>query len=163
MAILTAIEKLQISTEKNILIQGLPSSVEKQFAKLGFAKSVTPLLKIKKIEFALLFAVSQQQLADILNDVMPALHPKAKLWISYPKATAKIASDLRRNPHWQVLNDYQLEAMDQIELDNVWCATNFKLQGKIQLENNSIPRKLMELKEEEAAEIELEEVELTLS
>lgn len=161
MAILSAIEKLQISTEKNILIQGLPSSVEKQFSKLSFAKSVTPLLRTKKIEFALLFAVSKQQLADILKDVIPALHTTAKLWISYPKATAKIASDLCRNPHWQVLNDYQLEAIDQIELDNVWCATQFKLQGEIYSENNSIPRKLMELKEEEL--IEIEDVELSLS
>ncbi len=127
MAIQTALEKLQYNNEKNVLIQGLPSSVEKQFIKLSFAKNVTPLLKSKKIDFALLFAVSKKQLTDILNDVMPAMQPDAKLWISYPKPTAKIASDLCRHNHWQVIDDYQLEAIEQIELDTVWCATNFKL------------------------------------
>jgi len=39
------LEKLQYTEQKNILIQGLPSSIEKQFAKLAFAKNVTPLLK----------------------------------------------------------------------------------------------------------------------
>ena len=53
MAIQTVFEKLQYNNEKNILIQGLPSSIEKQFIKLNFAKSVTPLLKIKKVDFAL--------------------------------------------------------------------------------------------------------------
>jgi hypothetical protein len=147
MAIQTVLEKLQISKEKNILVQGLPSSIEKQFIKLSFAKSLTPLLKIKKIEFALIFAVSKKQLTDILNEVMPSLQPNAKLWISYPKATAKIASDLCREPHWQMLEDHCLEAVHQVELDNVWCATHFKLSGNINLENNSIPRYMLLEKE----------------
>jgi len=127
MAIPTALEKLQYNNEKNILIQGLPSSIEKQFIKLSFAKNVTPLLKSKKIEFALLFAVSIKQLTDILNEVMPAMQADAKLWISHPKPTAKIASDLCRQSHWQVIEDFNLEATDQIELDTVWCATQFVL------------------------------------
>ncbi len=149
MAILTVFEKLQYNNEKNVLIQGLPSSVEKQFIKLNFAKSVTPLLKIKKVEFALVFAVSIKQLTDILNDVLPALHPEAKFWIAYPKPTAKIASDLCRNNHWQVIEDNCLEAIEQIELDNVWCATNFKLSGIAHSEKNTIPRYLLVEKEEE--------------
>lgn len=47
MALLTVLEKLQLKEEKNVLIQGLPSSIEKQFVKLSFAKNVTPLLKSK--------------------------------------------------------------------------------------------------------------------
>lgn len=126
MAVQTLFEKLQLKDEKNILIQGLPSSIEKQFIKLSFAKSVTPLLKIKKVEFALLFAVSQKQLTDILHDVMSALQPNVKLWIAYPKPTAKIASDLCRHAHWDIIDHFELEAIEQIELDNVWCAINFK-------------------------------------
>ena len=43
----TLFEKLQLNDEKNLLIQGIPSTIEKQFIKLSFAKCVTPLLKIK--------------------------------------------------------------------------------------------------------------------
>ena len=43
----TILEKLQLKNEKNILIQGLPSSIEKQFNKLSFAKNLTPLLRTK--------------------------------------------------------------------------------------------------------------------
>ena len=52
----TIFEKLQLADEKNLLIQGLPSSIEKQFSKLSFAKNITPLLKSRKIDFALVFA-----------------------------------------------------------------------------------------------------------
>ncbi|RZM03800.1 MAG: hypothetical protein EOO88_56310, partial [Pedobacter sp.] len=67
----TVFEKLQLADEKNLLIQGLPSSIEKQFAKLSFAKNVTPLLKSRKIDWALVFAVNQNQLVSILKDVLP--------------------------------------------------------------------------------------------
>ena len=61
------LEKLHLQEEKNILIQGLPSSIEKQFVKLSFAKNVTPLLKSRKIDFALVFAVNESQLTGIMN------------------------------------------------------------------------------------------------
>lgn len=122
------LEKLQLQDEKNILIQGLPSSIEKQFVKLNFSKNVTPLLKSRKIDFALVFAVSQRQLVDILKDVIPALHEDAKLWIAYPKLTSKIASDLSRDKNWDFVSDYGFEAVRMIALDNVWSAGRFKKQ-----------------------------------
>jgi len=140
MAIQSVLEKLQYNNEKNILIQGLPSAVEKQFMKIMFSKSVTPLLLVKKVDFALVFAVSQKQLNDIITEIMPALHVNTKLWVAHPKPTAKIASDLCRVLHWPVVEDFQLEAIEQIEMDNVWCATNFKLEGEAQSISNSVPR-----------------------
>jgi len=119
------LEKLQLNDEKNLLIQGLPSSVEKQFIKLSFSKNVTPLLKKRKIDFALVFAVSQRQLVDILMDVVPCLHEDAKLWIAYPKLTSKIASDLSRDKNWDFVSEHGFEPVRMIALDNVWSAARF--------------------------------------
>lgn len=124
----TLLEKLQLLDEKNLLIQGLPSSIEKQFIKLTFSKNVTPLLKARKIDFALVFAVSQRQLADILKDVIPFLQEDAKFWIAYPKLTSKIASDLSRDKNWDFVSDYGFEVIRMIALDNVWSAGRFKKQ-----------------------------------
>ncbi len=122
------LEKLQMQDEKNLLIQGLPSSIEKQFSKLTFSKNVTPLLRSRKIDFALVFAVCQRQLVDILNDVIPALQEDGKLWIAYPKLTSKIASDLSRDKNWDFVSDHGYEAVRMIALDNVWSAGRFKKQ-----------------------------------
>jgi aryl carrier-like protein len=122
----TLLEKLQLQDEKNLLIQGLPSSIEKQFVKLTFSKNVTPLLRTRKIDFALVFAVSQRQLVDILKDVIPALQDDAKFWIAYPKLTSKISSDLCRDKNWDFVSDYGFEAVRMIALDNVWSAGRFK-------------------------------------
>ncbi|MEO7522716.1 MAG: YdeI/OmpD-associated family protein, partial [Ferruginibacter sp.] len=122
----TLFDKLQLKDEKNLLIQGIPSTIEKQFIKLNFAKCVTPLLKIKKIDFALVFAVSKKQLCEILNDVFPVLQPEAKFWIAYPKLTSKIASDLNRDCHWDVVDNFGFEADGEIAIDNTWTAVRFR-------------------------------------
>ncbi|MEO6537058.1 MAG: hypothetical protein ABIT07_11125 [Ferruginibacter sp.] len=125
MALPTMLEKLQITDEKNILIQGLPSSIEKQFVKISFAKSVTPLLKSRGVNFALVFAVNKKQLCQILGDVIPALALNANFWISYPKVASKIASDLTRDTNWECIENYSLDAVTEVTLDNVWTAIRF--------------------------------------
>jgi hypothetical protein len=122
----TLFEKLQLKDEKNLLIQGLPSTIEKQFAKLSFAKNVTPLLKLRKIDFALIFALNQSQLNNILTDVLPALQSNAKLWIAFPKLTSKIVSDLNRDCTWNYLRKNGFESESQVVLDYVWSALHFK-------------------------------------
>jgi len=128
---MSAIEKLQLKDEKNILIQGLPSTLEKQFIKLSFSKNVTPLLKIKRIDFALVFAVNHNQLKDILKDVVPALAEDSKLWIAYPKVSSKIVSDLSRDCNWDCICQHGLESVRSVALDNVWCGMRFKKAEKI--------------------------------
>jgi len=125
----TVFEKLQLKEEKNLLVQGLPSSIEKQFAKISFSKSVTPLLKSRKIDFALVFAVNQNQLGSIMQDVLPAMHDEGKLWIAYPKATSKIVSDLNRQCTWACLKSKGFESVLETQLDHVWTAVRFSKHG----------------------------------
>ncbi len=123
---LNVIEKLQLTEERNLLIQGLPSTIEKQFSKLFFAKNVTPLLKSRGIDFALVFAINESQLNNILSDVLPALNDEGKFWVAYPKSTSKIASNLNRACSWQMLTDAGFEHVHEVTLDHVWTAIRFQ-------------------------------------
>ena len=121
----TVFEKLQLADEKNLLIQGLPSSIEKQFNKLSFAKNMTPLLKSRKIDFALVFAVSENQLNGILKDVMPSLKEGSKFWVAYPKITSKIVTDLTKSCSWNCVCNAGFESAEEVTLDHVWTAMRF--------------------------------------
>ena len=118
-------ERLQFGDEKNLLIQGIPSTLEKYFSKLSFAKNVTPLLRNRKIDFALIFAINYNQLSTILKDVIPALKQQGKLWIAYPKPTSKIVSDLNRDCNWDCLMDKGFGKIDEVVIDHVWIAMRF--------------------------------------
>ena len=116
----TILEKLQLKNEKNILIQGLPSSIEKQFSKLSFAKS---------------------QLNAILDDIMPALKEESKLWVAYPKLTSKITTDLNREGSWSKLVEAEYESAEQVSLDHVWHACYFKkscLLSEVEIEEEPV-------------------------
>lgn len=126
----TLFEKLEMADEKNLLIQGLPSSIEKQFNKLSFAKNVTPLLKSRKIDFALVFVVNEKQLNGILSEVMPALKAESKFWIAYPKSTSKIVTDLNKNGSWDQLFSAGYESICRVELDHVWSASQYSKGAK---------------------------------
>ena len=126
----TLFEKLQMADEKNLLIQGLPSSIEKQFNKLSFAKNVTPLLKNRKIDFALVFVVNENQLNGILSEIMPALKMETKFWIAFPKLTSKIVTDLNRSGSWDRLTTAGYRSILRVELDHVWSASQFSKDPK---------------------------------
>jgi hypothetical protein len=119
------LDKLQYTEQKNILIQGLPSSIEKQFAKIAFAKNVTPLLKSRRIDFALVFAVNVNQLSGILREVLPALHEDGIFWIAFPKITSKISTDLSRACSWDCVHSQGYETLQEVALDHVWTAARF--------------------------------------
>jgi hypothetical protein len=155
MAQLSLFEKLQISDEKNFLIQGLPSSIEKQFIKLSYAKNVTPLLKIKRIDFALVFAINGSQLHAILKEVIPCLKKDGKLWVAYPKTTSKIASDLNRDSNWEILVQNEFVSICEITLDHCWSALRFvkalpefveEKEDPVLVEERSMETKKVELK-----------------
>src|SRR5579872_5483453 len=122
----TLLEKLQYKDERNLLIQGLPSSIEKQFVKLAFAKNLTPLLKSRKIDFALVFAVNEQQLGNIVREVLPALQRDTKFWVAYPKLGSKIATTLSRDCSWECVTGAGYLSIRQVALDHVWTALRFK-------------------------------------
>ena len=122
----TLLEKLQLADERNLLIQGLPSSIEKQFVKLAFAKNLTPLLKSKKIDFALVFAINEHQLRGIVQEVLPALQADGKFWVAYPKPGSKIATTLTRGCSWGCITGLGYEVVRDVALDHVWTAVRFR-------------------------------------
>lgn len=142
-------EKLEIGSEKNFLIQGLPSSIEKQFIKLSYCKNVTPLLRIKKIDFALVFAINTHQLNGILKDVLPILNKNSKLWVAYPKAASKISSDLNRDCNWHILIDNYFKSVCEVTLDHCWNALRFE-KDAVEMENEP------ELKKVEVKNVEFD-------
>jgi hypothetical protein len=94
--------------------------------KLAFAKCLTPLLKSKKIDFALVFAINEQQLRGIVQEVLPALRADGKFWVAYPKPGSKIATTLNRECSWGCITGAGYEIVRDVAIDHVWTAVRFK-------------------------------------
>jgi hypothetical protein len=62
------------------------------------------------------------------------LAPKARdavtydglLWVSYPKKSSKIATDISRDVAWEVMKEYGLRPVTQVSIDETWSALRFR-------------------------------------
>ncbi len=119
-------KELDLENRKTILIQGLPSSLEKNFSKISYAKNITPLLKSRKLDLALIFAVNMFQLKGIIKDISSSLKAGAKLIISYPKAISKITTDINIETLSKFFEKGSFSEIRATSIDNVWEAAIFE-------------------------------------
>ncbi|MGL6021943.1 MAG: YdeI/OmpD-associated family protein [Chitinophagaceae bacterium] len=119
------LEKLELSSQDNILIQGCPSSLDRIFSKLSYVKNLTILLKQRKIDFALIFSIQEKQFNLIMEEIFPSLKKSSIFWVAFPKITSKIYTDLYKPESFAFLQERSYISVAQISLDVVWQAIRF--------------------------------------
>ncbi len=77
-------------------------------------------------DFGHLFVRSVAELEDLAPEVVRAVKPDGLLWISYPKKTSGVKTDITRDVGWEVMSAYGLRPVAQIAIDNVWSALRFR-------------------------------------
>ena len=48
------------------------------------------------------------------------------LWLSYPKRSSKVETDLSRDVGWEVVADAGLRPVTQVSIDETWSALRFR-------------------------------------
>ena len=69
-----------------------------------------------------LFVKTQAELAQTIANVVAALKPAGTLWITFPKGTSKIQTDLTRDQGWDSLRSLDLKWINLISVDDTWSA-----------------------------------------
>ncbi len=57
--------------------------------------------------------------------------PGGLLWISYPKLSSKVPTDLSRNVLWEVFPNKEWRPVTQISIDEVWSALRFRPKSEV--------------------------------
>jgi hypothetical protein len=57
---------------------------------------------------------------------MAAARPGGVLWASYPKRSAKVATDLTRDHGWEAFAQAGWRPVTQVSVDDVWSALRFR-------------------------------------
>ena len=71
-----------------------------------------------------IFVKSQAELEALIPKVKAALKPVSLLWISFPKGTSKIQTDLTRDKGWDSVRD--LKWTNLISVDDTWSAFSLR-------------------------------------
>jgi hypothetical protein len=73
-----------------------------------------------------LFVKTQAELEQVLPRVRAALKPAGTLWITFPKGTSKIQTDLTRDKGWDALRALDLKWINLISVDETWSAFSLR-------------------------------------
>lgn len=94
---------------------------EDYVAELRHDTALSPTLR-GKFDWIQIFVKSKAELEDLAPKAARALRPESMLWISFPKGTSKIQTDLTRDRGWEVLQGLELKWITLISVNETWSA-----------------------------------------
>jgi hypothetical protein len=120
-------QKLNLTTEKQIVLYNVPDSFSGELHKLKDVEIERDPRKPRAVQFALAFAVSQAQLDRYSTLLVPAAEGDAILWFAYPKGTSKrYKCEFNRDSGWHVMTAAGFETVRQVAIDEDWSALRFR-------------------------------------
>jgi len=118
-------KKLVIKPHYHILLLNAPQGYRENLGTLPEGVEVFTEGK-GPFDMVHLFVQQRAELQDKAPAAIEAVKPDGLLWISYPKKTSRVPSDLSREVMWEVVIKFGWQAVTQISIDEVWSALRFR-------------------------------------
>jgi len=77
-------------------------------------------------DFVQFFATWKTEITKSANKLLRSAAPGAVVWITYPKKTSGVESDLSREEVWAAMESTGWRPVSQIAIDDVWSALRFR-------------------------------------
>ena len=91
-----------------------------------------------KFDWIQIFVKDKSELDKLIPKAARALKPDSILWISFPKGTSKIQTDLTRDKGWESLRTLDLKWITLVSVNENWSA--FSLRPYKEGEKRQAPR-----------------------
>ena len=112
-------KKMKRSAAARAAIMNAPAGYQAK-AFRGLPPAATSLTG--KFDWIQIFVQNSTELSRLAPRGFKALKPDAILWISFPKGSSKIQTDLTRDKGWDSLSKLQLKWITLISVDETWSA-----------------------------------------
>jgi hypothetical protein len=114
-------KKLRIKADMEIIALNAPASYEKTLGKLPRGTTISRKLK-QNAAFIHLFVKDKTALEQTFLPVAKATRVGGLLWISYPKISSGIQTDLTRDHGWEILKKVNFRWLSLISFDENYSA-----------------------------------------
>jgi hypothetical protein len=75
-----------------------------------------------RFDWIQIFAKNKKELESLVPKAVKALKPESILWLSFPKGSSRIQTDLTRDKGWEVLQELDLKWVTLISVNENWSA-----------------------------------------
>jgi hypothetical protein len=123
----TIVQKLGVKPGAKVLLINAPQGYRKVMGDLpAGARVLTKPTEPADVVQA--FVLSKQDLEGHLARLKATLPPTAALWITYPKGTSKIETDINRDVIREYAETVGFQAVALFSVDETWAALRLKFQ-----------------------------------
>lgn len=117
--------KLRLHTAQQALVFHAPDGY------LDLLGEIPPDLQIDqqvdgKYAFVHVFVQNRSQLEQRIDPALAAVEQDALFWVSYPKGSSGVETDLNRDKLWEALADKGIRPVTQVSIDAIWSAMRFR-------------------------------------
>ena len=116
--------KLHLKPGMRFAVVNAPDGFARTLGKLPAGVKQEPSLKAD-LDLVMVFAASQKALQTHWPKALAALKPDGALWVSYPKKTSGIQTDLGMG-EWTVSKGSDWNPVFMISVDDTWSSVRFK-------------------------------------
>ena len=120
------VKKLWLVPGQRALVLNAPAGYVESLGELPEGVVVARELGEGIFDFVHLFAKDSAEFAAFGPAAQQAIRYDGILWISYPKGSAKVETDLSRDAMWGLLTDAGMRPVSQISIDDTWSAVRFR-------------------------------------
>jgi hypothetical protein len=117
----TLAQKLKLKPGQRAVVVNAPDGYLSELGALPAGVDMTEALQ-GTFDWVQIFVKNRAELERLWPRVIAALKPESTLWISFPKGTSKIQTDLTRDKGWEILQGADLKWITLISVNGRWSA-----------------------------------------
>ena len=123
-------KKLRIKPDQRVLIINSPEGYVDDLSKELETGQIDQVAK-GEYEFVQVFALNSEQLDEQIQLALDVVVFDGLLWVSYPKGSSRVETDLNRDIIWERLASRGIRPVTQVSIDKVWSAMRFRPTGQV--------------------------------
>jgi hypothetical protein len=120
----TVFEKLKLTDQKEILVLNEPEGFDKNLEDLKNIEIYESLLQVTKVDFAIVFVTTINDVEDQMQTLLLKLKDDAILWLAYP--TNSLKTDIDEKYNWKPLTSNCFETTKSVLINDDWQAIRFR-------------------------------------
>jgi hypothetical protein len=133
MADASLIKKLGIKPKQRLIILNAPE---------GFSEKIGTLLPAEvelfnspssgtHFDIVIQFVRNKSEVEKDTAIAIGMVKPGGRLWLSYPKQSSKVPTDINRDILWKIFPDSEWRPVTQISIDEIWSALRFRPKTEV--------------------------------
>lgn len=119
------LKKLQVKAGFRVSVINAPENAASIFTDLPSSLTFTYAIQPNR-EAYLIFAITKLEMQQALMEIQPYIKEQTIVWILYPKAKSKLASDLNLMQSWDELKSFELAPCASAAINELWTAIRIK-------------------------------------